>query len=110
MARSTALIDTCDGCGAPDGLFVARFHEHNCPRCSEKRDTYNMAQLHLETLIGPILKAWREHYTARGLGELELDEVLELVGKQSGNTVQWTPDSNPKADAAIIHDVLQQAA
>lgn len=104
------MIDTCDGCGAPDGLFVARFHEHNCPRCSEKRDAYNMAQLHLETLIDPILKAWREHYAARGLSELELDEVFEMVGKQSGNMVQWTPTENPKPSAAVIPYVVQQAA
>ena len=91
MPRSTALIDTCDCCGATDGLLLPRFGEHNCPRCTQNRDAYNMAQLHLETLIAPILEEWRQHYAERGLTRQQLDEVLESVGKPEQNPVMWTP-------------------
>lgn len=91
MVRSTALIDTCDCCGAQDGLLFPNNPDHNYPRCSQNRDAYNMAQLHLETLIAPILEEWRRHYAERGLTKLQLDEVLENVGGRNRNPVMWTP-------------------
>lgn len=91
MPRSAALIDKCDCCGADDGLLVPHFYDHNCPRCTQNRDAYNMVQLHLETLIAPILEEWRKHYAERGLTELQLNEVLENVGKLEQNPVMWTP-------------------
>lgn len=69
------LTGTCEGCGAPDGLYQPHMDFTYCPRCATLQDLYSGARQHLATLITPTVRAWRRHWLERGLTAEHLLEI-----------------------------------
>lgn len=104
------LIGDCEGCGRPDGVAQPHFDSVCCPRCAAKNNDYDRARSHLSTLIQPAVAAWRRHWIGRGMHSDLLVEMLENSDELEELVRVLNGRDNPKSKAAIIHDVVQQAA
>ena len=78
MKRGDALVSECVGCGRPDGIYYAHRDEYLCSRCGTINELPDLAQLHLEQILDPIIEAWRKHWTGRGVDNSVLTELLEM--------------------------------
>ncbi len=74
---SAPLTGTCEGCGAPDGLYQPHMETVYCPRCAANQDAYDRARHTLAALVAPAVRAWHQHWTARGLSPEELLEIAQ---------------------------------
>lgn len=69
----------CDGCGSPDALLYYRgtdgYCEFLCDKCATMYQRADLAAEHFEAYIEPALKVWVEHWQARGLLAIEVEEL-----------------------------------
>ena len=85
------LIDTCEGCGAPDGI-LSKHGDHFCPRCAGNVDLRDSAEQHLITYLTAALGPWKDHWEARGLTsmaellETSAQEIFNALKQEAGST------------------------
>ena len=95
------LLGRCDGCLAENAIYNPRREYHECPKCGQIYDMYDLAREHLEHLLTqtPLLTTWLEHYKERGLGELASRDILMDVVREAYSKV-WV-------DAPVIKDWIE---
>ena len=78
---TAALTGPCDGCGAPDAVYMATSHERYCVTCHTRMVLYEAAETHLYALLEPAFEAWANH-TRQLLSTQHLSEVLSFVSNR----------------------------
>jgi hypothetical protein len=81
--EQNTLLDKCDGCGAENALYNPRRLHHECPKCGALYDVGDNAKTHLQSLLVPILEVWAAHYKVRGVGQLEMVEIVHDLAEQT---------------------------
>jgi hypothetical protein len=79
----THCINTCNGCHEAEGIYFANYNDFMCPECASASDLADEAYQHaislLEPALAPVMRAWLQHWQARGLGAWDAGGIFDCA-------------------------------